>query len=136
MSDTLDRLAYTASKAAIDAFTGVAAAECADHGVQFTTMNMPLVSTAMSAPTKLYDRFPAPMPEQAAQLICDAICTRADHVGPHGGAFTELPGTPSRRPWRRRSSARIECFPIPRQRVGRSTRASPPPPSSVPSLSC
>ena len=82
--------AYIASKAALDAFTRVAAAECADDGVQFTTIHMPLVRTPMSAPTKLYDRFPALAPEQAAQLICDAIRTRADHVGPHLGAFTEL----------------------------------------------
>ena len=82
--------AYIASKAALDAFTRVAAAECADDGVQFTTIHMPLVRTPMSAPTKLYDRFPALTPEQAAQLICDAIRTRADHVGPHLGAFTEL----------------------------------------------
>jgi hypothetical protein len=51
---------------------------------------MPLVRTPMSAPTKLYDRFPALTPEQAAQLICEAIRTRADHVGPRLGAFTEL----------------------------------------------
>ena len=81
--------AYIASKAALDAFTRVAAAECADDGVQFTTIHMPLVRTPMSAPTKLYDRFPALTPEQAAQLICDAIRTRADHVGPRLGAFTE-----------------------------------------------
>ncbi len=82
--------AYIASKAALDAFTRVAAAECADDGVQFTTIHMPLVRTAMSAPTKLYDRFPALTPEQAAQLVSDAIRTRAEHVGPHVGAFTEL----------------------------------------------
>jgi NAD(P)-dependent dehydrogenase (short-subunit alcohol dehydrogenase family) len=82
--------AYIASKAALDAFTRVAAAECADDGVQLTTIHMPLVRTPMSAPTKLYDRFPALTPEQAAQLICDAIRTRADHVGPHVGAFTEF----------------------------------------------
>ncbi len=82
--------AYIASKAALDAFTRVAAAECADDGVQFTTIHMPLVRTPMSAPTRLYDRFPALTPEQAAQLICDAIRTRADHVGPRVGAATEL----------------------------------------------
>jgi hypothetical protein len=51
---------------------------------------MPLVRTPMSAPTKLYDRFPALTPEQAAQLICDALRTRADHIGSHFGALTEL----------------------------------------------
>jgi len=82
--------AYIASKAALDAFTCVAAAECADDGVQFTTIHMPLVRTPMSAPTKLYDRFPALTPEQAAQLICEAIRTRSDHVGPCVGSLTEL----------------------------------------------
>jgi hypothetical protein len=56
----------------------------------FTTIHMPLVRTPMSAPTKPYDRFPALTPEQAAQLICEAIRMRADHVGPRLGAFTEL----------------------------------------------
>jgi len=82
--------AYIASKAALDAFTRVAAAECADDGVQFTTIHMPLVRTPMSAPTRLYDSFPALSPEQGAQLICDAIRTRADHVGPRVGALTEV----------------------------------------------
>ena len=44
----------------------------------------------MSAPTKLYDRFPALTPGQAAQLICEAIRTRTDHVGPRFGSLTEL----------------------------------------------
>ncbi|MGA2319626.1 MAG: hypothetical protein ABSG95_02630 [Solirubrobacteraceae bacterium] len=33
---------------------------------------------------------PALTPEQAAQLVCDAIRTHADRFGPHLGAFTEL----------------------------------------------
>ncbi len=82
--------AYISSKAALDAFTRVAAAECADDGVRFTTIHMPLVRTPMSAPTKLYDGFPALTPERAAQLICEAIRTRADHVGPRFGAFTQV----------------------------------------------
>ncbi len=82
--------AYIASKAALDAFTRVAAAECADDGVQFTTIHMPLVRTPMSAPTRLYDRFPALSPEQGAGLICEAIRTRAEHVGPRLGALTEV----------------------------------------------
>ncbi len=82
--------AYISSKAALDAFTRVAAAECADDGVQFTTIHMPLVRTPMSAPTKLYDRFPALTPDQAAELICEAIRTRTDHVGPRFGSLTEL----------------------------------------------
>jgi len=82
--------AYIASKAALDAFTRVAAAECADDGVQFTTIHMPLVRTPMSAPTKLYDRFPVLTPRAggATHLRRDPHPRRS--LGPRLGAFTEL----------------------------------------------
>ena len=82
--------AYIASKAALDAFTRIAAAECADDGVHFTTVHMPLVRTAMSAPTRLYDRFPALTPQEAAQLVTDAIRNRPERVGPRLGTITEI----------------------------------------------
>ena len=50
--------AYVASKAALDAFSRCAASEYADTGVNFTTINMPLVRTPMIAPTKLYKNVP------------------------------------------------------------------------------
>ncbi len=65
--------AYVASKSALDAWTRCAASEFADRGVSFTTINMPLVKTPMIAPTKLYDHVPTLTPEEAADLICDAI---------------------------------------------------------------
>jgi NAD(P)-dependent dehydrogenase (short-subunit alcohol dehydrogenase family) len=65
--------AYVASKAALDAWTRCAASEFADRGVQFTTINMPLVKTPMIAPTKLYDQVPTLTPDEAADLVCDAI---------------------------------------------------------------
>ena len=65
--------AYVASKAAMDAWTRCAASEFADRGIEFTTINMPLVKTPMIAPTKLYDHVPTLTPEEAADLICDAI---------------------------------------------------------------
>ena len=65
--------AYVASKSALDAWTRCAASEFADRGVHFTTINMPLVKTPMIAPTKLYDHVPTLTPEEAADLICDAI---------------------------------------------------------------
>src|SRR5262245_54245194 len=46
--------AYVASKAALDAWTRCASSEFADLGIQFTTVNMPLVKTPMIAPTKIY----------------------------------------------------------------------------------
>ena len=50
--------AYVASKAALDAWTRCAASEFADMGIQFTTINMPLVRTPMIAPTKIYSQVP------------------------------------------------------------------------------
>ena len=65
--------AYVASKSALDAWTRCASSEFADRGINFTTINMPLVKTPMIAPTKLYDSVPTLSPEEAADLICDAI---------------------------------------------------------------
>ena len=65
--------AYVASKSALDAWTRCAASEFADRGITFTTINMPLVKTPMIAPTKLYEHVPTLTPEEAADLICDAI---------------------------------------------------------------
>ena len=65
--------AYVASKSALDAWTRCAASEFADRGIHFTTINMPLVKTQMIAPTKLYDQVPTLTPEEAAELICEAI---------------------------------------------------------------
>ncbi len=43
--------AYTASKAALDAFTRAAGAELRSSGISFTTIHMPLVRTPMIEPT-------------------------------------------------------------------------------------
>ncbi len=65
--------AYVASKAALDAFSGCAASEFAGDRVHFTTINMPLVRTPMIAPTKMYNSVPTLSPEQAADLVVEAI---------------------------------------------------------------
>lgn len=72
--------AYVASKAALDAFSWCAASEFADSHVRFTTVNMPLVRTAMIAPTKLYDAFPALTPDEAADLVMKAIIEKPKRV--------------------------------------------------------
>jgi NAD(P)-dependent dehydrogenase (short-subunit alcohol dehydrogenase family) len=64
---------YVASKAALDAWTRCASSEFADLGITFTTINMPLVRTPMIAPTKLYNNVPTLSPEEAADLISNAI---------------------------------------------------------------
>jgi NAD(P)-dependent dehydrogenase (short-subunit alcohol dehydrogenase family) len=65
--------AYVASKAALEAWTRCASSELSDVGIKFTTINMPLVRTPMIAPTKLYQNVPTLAPEEAADLIAEAI---------------------------------------------------------------
>ncbi|MFC5511789.1 SDR family oxidoreductase [Massilia jejuensis] len=64
---------YVASKAALEAWSYCAAAELADEGIAFTTINMPLVRTPMIAPTAAYRDAPALTPEAAAELVVRAI---------------------------------------------------------------
>jgi NAD(P)-dependent dehydrogenase (short-subunit alcohol dehydrogenase family) len=82
--------AYVASKAALDAFTRVVASEVIGDGVTFTTIHMPLVRTPMIAPTKMYDAFPTLSPDEAAEMICDALRTRPKHMGTRLGTFGEV----------------------------------------------
>jgi NAD(P)-dependent dehydrogenase (short-subunit alcohol dehydrogenase family) len=82
--------AYVASKAALDAFTRCAAAELNDAGVHFTTINMPLVRTPMIAPTKVYQNVPTLTPEQAADLIVEAIIRKPHRVATRLGIFAEI----------------------------------------------
>jgi NAD(P)-dependent dehydrogenase (short-subunit alcohol dehydrogenase family) len=82
--------AYVASKAALDAWTRVVSSECLAEDVHFTTVHMPLVRTPMIAPTRLYDRFPAISPEQAAELIARAIRTRPKTVNTRLGTLGEV----------------------------------------------
>jgi thioester reductase-like protein len=82
--------AYVASKAALDAFTRVVASEVIGDGVTFTTIHMPLVRTPMIAPTKMYDAFPAISPEEAADMICEALRARPKEMGTWMGKFGEV----------------------------------------------
>ena len=82
--------AYVASKAALDAFSRVVASEVIGDGVTFTTIHMPLVRTPMIAPTKMYDAFPAISPEEAADMICEAMRSRPKQMGTRIGKFGEV----------------------------------------------
>jgi NAD(P)-dependent dehydrogenase (short-subunit alcohol dehydrogenase family) len=73
--------AYVASKAALDAFSRVVSTELLGDGVTFTNVHMPLVRTPMIAPTKIYDRFPTMSPEEAGEVIVDALEKRPKHWG-------------------------------------------------------
>jgi NAD(P)-dependent dehydrogenase (short-subunit alcohol dehydrogenase family) len=82
--------AYVASKAALDAWTRVVSSETVGDGVTFTTIHMPLVKTPMIAPTKLYDSFPTITPDQAADLVCEAIRAKPKQINTRLGTFGEV----------------------------------------------
>lgn len=82
--------AYVASKAALEAWTRCAAAEFLDRGVEFTTINMPLVRTAMSAPTRFYDNLPRLTPDEAAAFVVEAIVKRPVRLATRLGIFGQV----------------------------------------------
>ncbi|GAB3537477.1 SDR family oxidoreductase [Noviherbaspirillum agri] len=77
--------AYVASKAALDAWTLCAASEFSDLGIHFTTINMPLVRTPMIAPTKIYRDVPTLSPDEAAELVVQAIVTKPVRIATRVG---------------------------------------------------
>jgi NAD(P)-dependent dehydrogenase (short-subunit alcohol dehydrogenase family) len=77
--------AYIASKAALEAWSDCAAAEFADRGISFTTINMPLVRTPMIAPSSVYRDAPALTPEEAAGLVVRAIVERPVRIATDTG---------------------------------------------------
>jgi len=82
--------AYVASKAALDAWTRVVSSEVVGDGVTFTTIHMQLVRTPMIAPTKIYDQFPTITPEEAADLVCEAIRSKPKQINTRLGTFGEV----------------------------------------------
>jgi len=82
--------AYVASKAALDAWTRVVASEVVGDGITFTTIHMPLVRTPMIAPTKIYDSFPTISPDEAADLVCEAIRAEPKSINTRLGTFGEV----------------------------------------------
>ena len=79
--------AYVASKSALDSFSACAASEFIDKGINFTTINMPLVRTPMIAPTKMYESVPTLSPEEAADLVVEAIVYRPVRIATRLGIF-------------------------------------------------
>jgi thioester reductase-like protein len=79
--------AYVASKSALDSFAACAASEFIDKGINFTTINMPLVRTPMIAPTKMYENVPTLSPEQAANLVVEAIVYKPVRIATRLGIF-------------------------------------------------
>jgi short-subunit dehydrogenase len=82
--------AYVASKGALDAFSRSIASELVDDKVSITTVYMPLVRTPMIAPTGMYDAFPTASPDEAAEMIAQAMINRPKKVATRLGTFGEV----------------------------------------------
>ena len=83
--------AYAGSKAALDGFTRVAAAELADDGVQFSTVYMPLVKTPMIEPSaQALSNVPTSSADEAADMVCTAIITQTPRASTLIGTAGEL----------------------------------------------
>jgi NAD(P)-dependent dehydrogenase (short-subunit alcohol dehydrogenase family) len=82
--------AYVASKSALDAFSRCIASEVIDDKVKITTIHMPLVRTPMIAPTKMYDRFPTITPDEAADMLCDAITFKPKRIATPVGTLGQI----------------------------------------------
>jgi NAD(P)-dependent dehydrogenase (short-subunit alcohol dehydrogenase family) len=82
--------AYVASKSALDAFSRCTAPEVVGDGVKFTTVYMPLVQTPMIAPTDMYKAFPTLTPDEAAQMLCDAMIDKPKRIASRLGTFGEV----------------------------------------------
>ncbi|AHH15853.1 oxidoreductase, SDR family [Nocardia nova SH22a] len=79
--------AYLASKAALDKFAEVTAAEMLSDNITFTTIHMPLVRTPMIAPSG--DQGPSESPEWAAATIVRALSERPRRIDVPLGTLAE-----------------------------------------------
>jgi NAD(P)-dependent dehydrogenase (short-subunit alcohol dehydrogenase family) len=83
--------AYLSSKAALDEFGKVAGRDLLTEGITFSSVRLPLVQTAMSAPSaKVYRRLRSLSPDQAARLIVRALHSRPEVINLPAGTAVEL----------------------------------------------
>ena len=82
--------AYVASKSALDAWTRAAAVEWSDRNVRFTTINMPLVRTPMIAATTVYDHMPVLTPDEAGDMVVDAIINKPKRIATNMGIYLQV----------------------------------------------
>lgn len=119
--------AYVASKSALEAFSRCAASEFADRGISFTSINMPLVRTPMIAPTKLYQNVPTLSPEDAADLVVDAIVHKPMRIATRLGIFGQIVHAVSPRVAQIIMNTSFRMFPDSTAAVGKKDGEAPPP---------
>ena len=103
--------AYVASKAALDAFSRCAQGELSSKGIVFTTINMPLVKTPMIAPTKMYDSVPTLTPDEAADLLVQAIIERPSRIATRLGIFASVVNAVAPKAYELVMNTAFELFP-------------------------
>jgi NAD(P)-dependent dehydrogenase (short-subunit alcohol dehydrogenase family) len=77
--------AYVASKAALDVLCDTWQGETRADNVRFTSVHMSLVRTKMIEATTIYQQFPVLTPDEAADVLCEAIVRRPRRVSPPFG---------------------------------------------------
>ncbi|MCX7555615.1 SDR family oxidoreductase [Xanthomonadaceae bacterium JHOS43] len=103
--------AYVASKAALDAFSRCAQGELSGKGIVFTTINMPLVKTPMIAPTKMYDSVPTLTPDEAGDLLVQAIIERPSRIATRLGIFASVVNAVAPKAYELVMNTAFELFP-------------------------
>jgi len=83
--------AYVASKAALDAFSGILANEVSTQGIKVTTVYMPLVATKMVvSPGNKYDHMNLLSVDEASALIERAIVTKERRIDTPTGHYMRV----------------------------------------------
>jgi len=82
--------AYVASKSALDAWTRAAAVEYSDRNVRFTNIHMPLVRTPMIEATTIYNSMPVLTPDEACDLVVEAVVKKPKRIATHLGIFLQV----------------------------------------------
>jgi len=82
--------AYIASKSALEGWTRCAESEFCDQNIHFTNINMPLVRTPMIGPTKAYDYAPTLTPEEAADMVVDAVINKPSRITTGMGTMFQI----------------------------------------------
>jgi NAD(P)-dependent dehydrogenase (short-subunit alcohol dehydrogenase family) len=118
--------AYVASKSALDSFSACAASEFVDKGINFTTINMPLVRTPMIAPTKMYENVPTLSPEEAADLVVEAIVDKPVRIATRLGIFVAVSHAAAPRLTQILLNTAFNMFPDSSAAQGKKEGAAPP----------
>jgi short-subunit dehydrogenase len=81
---------YQSTKTGFDVWFRSVASEVRSKNMVLSSVYLPLVRTRMIAPTKIYDRWPALSPLEAAQVIAYTIVNKKESLAPWWLGWAEL----------------------------------------------